>query len=381
MKIGFLIESLAVSSGGPARVAGAIASELARRGHLVSIGTLPQSTELVSLHSGITIKLLGGSIGSPFTWFHAAFGIRQLSAQVDVLFVSGIWGPVDGLSLRLARIRHIPIHTRICGMLEEYILMRHPRRKMLGRLLYLNANLRRSSSLLVNTPTEKSHVVSLGFLSPVRVIPNGVCLPGTDDRLSRRESIEKLGLFIPQSSNVLLYLSRIHPKKGLHLLLQSLSGSLSKLSDWHLVIAGDFSPDISYQKVVTDAAASSCMTDRIHFVGEVSGERKRAAFSLADMFVLPSQSEGFSNAVIEAMSWGIPVVITEGCNFPEVSEAGAGWVVLPDVDSLRSAIVEATSDLSRLRRFGSKALSLVHDNYQLSTIVDMYEELALSVCT
>jgi glycosyltransferase involved in cell wall biosynthesis len=120
------------------------------------------------------------------------------------------------------------------------------------------------------------------------------------------------------------------------------------------------------------------MAERIHFVGEVAGERKHAAFSAADLFVLPSESEGFSNAIIEAMSWGIPVIITEGCNFPEVAEAEAGWVIPAERDALRSALAEAVADDGRLRKMGANAGSLVESSYQQSHVVDLYESLALS---
>jgi glycosyltransferase involved in cell wall biosynthesis len=378
MRIGILIESMAVASGGPSRVAGVVASSLAERGHEVTIGTLPRDSELVKVDPRVRVEHVAGPIRNPLNWLRAVKGIRSLASKVDVLFVSGIWGPVDGLALRLANVRHIPVHTRICGMLEDYILKRNPERKWVGRMFYLDHNLGRSTTLIVNTKIEKEHVAALGFKTPIRVIPNGVVMPKESERLSREEALRLLGLNFPVADKVLLYLSRIHPKKGLHLLLEAAGAGLSTLQDWQIVVAGDFFQGEGYEERIRKDAAESSMADRIHFVGEVAGDRKRAAFSAADLFVLPSESEGFSNAIIEAMSWGIPVIITEGCNFPEVTEADAGWVIPAECGALRAALAEAVADDGRLRKMGANAGSLVESSYQQSHVVDLYESLALS---
>lgn len=378
MKIGFLIESMAVASGGPSRVAGVIASALAERGHEVTIGTLPRDSELVKVDPRVRVEHVAGPIRNPLNWLKAAKGIRRLASKVDVLFVSGIWGPVDGLALRLANVRHVPVHTRICGMLEDYILRRNPERKWIGRRLYLDRNLRCSTTLIVNTKIERDHVTALGFTTPIRVIPNGVVLPAESERLSPEQALQLLGLDFRTTDKVLLYLSRIHPKKGLHLLLEAATADLSKRSDWQLVVAGDFFQGEGYEEQIRKAAAESGMADRIHFVGEVAGERKRAAFSIADLFVLPSESEGFSNAIIEAMSWGIPVIVTEGCNFPEVAEARAGWVIPAECGALRDALAEALAEDGRRNTMGANAKKLVEVGYQQSHVVDLYESLATS---
>lgn len=380
MKIGFLIESMAVSSGGPARVAGSVASELAHRGHNVIVGTLPVDLEEVELHSNVQIQYLAGTVRNPLNWLKAVNGIRHLASQVDVLFVSGIWGPVDGMSLRLANVKHIPIHTRICGMLENYILDRHPFRKWLARLAYVNYNLSSSASLLVNSSSEQFQVCSLGFRTPVNILPNGVSMPSASDLVPRDRACRALGLDLSSSSKVLLYLSRIHPKKGLHDLLDAIEAPFDCYQNWHLVVAGSFYEGEHYERRIMSAVSASRHFNRIHFTGEVSGLRKNAAFSIANLFVLPSASEGFSNAVIEALSWQIPVIITLGCNFPEVGMSRAGWVVPPGSLALRDSLFEAMLDDSRLIEMGGHAKDLVQHSYLHNTVVSLYESLALSSC-
>jgi glycosyltransferase involved in cell wall biosynthesis len=376
MKIGFLIESMAVASGGPSRVAGAIASGLAERGHDVTIGTLPRSSELVKIDQRVRLEHVSGMVRNPLNWFRAARGIQRLAAKADVLFVSGIWGPVDGLARRLAGIRSIPVHTRICGMLEDYILNRHPERKWLARHLYTDSNLSRSASLIVNTPIEAEHVKALGFTTPIQVIPNGVPLPPPGEQMDRSAALATLGLPSTTDGRFVLYLSRIHPKKGLHLLLEGLEGVLASHPDWRLLVAGSFFEGENYEGRIRGMIANSRFHERIHLVGEVAGERKRAALSLGSLFVLPSESEGFSNAIIEALSWSIPAIITTGCNFPEVAENGAGWVVSPQDDSLTTALGEALQQPGKLESAAGNARALIERGYQQSHVIDLYEALA-----
>lgn len=375
MRIGLLVENMTVTAGGPSRVAGIVANGLSKRGHDVTVGTMPCDGELVALDASVRLMSVAGRVSNPRSWLQAVGGIRKLAGQVDVLFVSGVWGPVDGLALRLADIRGIPVHIRICGMLEDYILRRNPSRKWVGRTLYTDHNLTNAASLIVNTPIEASTVARLGFPTLIRVIPNGVQLPSEDSRPPREDAVRALGLPLKTSDKVLLYLSRIHPKKGLHLLLDAIETVLPAHPDWHLVVAGSFFEGEGYEDLIQTKVAASPVRSRIHFVGEVSGPRKLAALSLADLFALPSSSEGFSNAVIEAMAWSVPVLITTGCNFPEVAREGAGWVI-DSASHLAEALREAVAEPARLRERGRRARALIERDYQESHVLDLYERCA-----
>lgn len=375
MRIGLLVENMTVTAGGPSRVAGIVANGLSKRGHDVTVGTMPCDGELVALDASVRLMSVAGRVSNPRSWLQAVGGIRKLAGQVDVLFVSGVWGPVDGLALRLADIRAIPVHIRICGMLEDYILRRHPSRKWVGRTLYTDHNLTNAASLIVNTPIEAATVARLGFPTNIRVIPNGVQLPSEGSGPLREDAARILGVSLEASDKVLLYLSRIHPKKGLHLLLDTIETVLPAHPDWHLVVAGSFFEGEGYEDLIRTKVAASPVRSRIHFVGEVSGPRKLAALSLADLFALPSSSEGFSNAVLEAMAWSVPVLITTGCNFPEVAREDAGWVI-DGATQLAEALSEAVADPARLKDRGRKARALIERDYQESHVLDLYERCA-----
>lgn len=377
MKYGFLIESLSVPTGGPSRVAGVIASNLVERGHSVTIVTLQEDEALVPLDERVEIRFLAPADQIFPRLRKIILGIRGLASEVDVIVVSGIWGPVDGLALRIARIRDTPVYIRICGMLEDYILRRNAWKKQLARTLYVDANLHRAAGLLVNTEIEGQHVKALGFNTNVKVIPNGVEPSAPEENLTKATALELLNLDIPKGAKIVLYLGRIHPKKGLHAFIPAFAGCLEKLPNWNLVVAGDyFSED--YKNQIETLISEFQLQGKIHFTGEVAANRKQAAFSLADAFVLPSQSEGFSNAVVEALSWGLPVLITKGCNFPEVEECGAGKVVDYNTESLRDGLLELIEDSVDLSTYRKNARQLVKEKYLLADIVDKYESLASS---
>jgi len=376
MKVGFLIESLSVSAGGPAQALAIVSRGLVDLGVDVVIGTLPRDEKNVSIDPRVRVLNVAGYVQNPANWLHAVRGIRNLASGVDVLFVNGIWGPVDGLAIRLAGDLGVPVHTRICGMLEDYILARNPTRKWFGRLCYTDHNLENSASLIVNTHIEAKHVRALGFRAPVEIIPNGVVPPSEDARFPRKEAAQILGLPVNEQDKVLLYLGRIHPKKGLHKLLGGIKDVLSKNPQWKLVVAGDFYRGEGYEDTVRSLARESGMGDRIQFVGEVEDQKKAAVFSLADLFVLPSESEGFSNAILEAMSYGIPVLITPGCNFPEVEEHAAGWITLAEEAALRDQLNTILPNAGELTARGAAALKLIEDRYLESHVVDAYYQLA-----
>jgi len=374
MKYGFLIESMSVASGGPSRVASIVASSLVERGHSVTIATLKEDEVLVPIDERIQITYLAQANRILPEIRKIIIGIRFLAKEVDVMVVSGIWGPVDGLALRIAAISDVPVYIRVCGMLEDYILRRNAWKKRLARILYVDANLRRAAGLLVNTHIEEAHVAALGFSRNIEVIPNGVRLPSPEERLPK-EIAWKLLRFEPCSERILLYLSRIHPKKGLHVFLPSFARFLKDDPSWRLLVAGEYFSE-PYKKQIEDMIVEYQLQGKVFFTGEVAGEAKTAAFSLADAFVLPSESEGFSNAVVEALSWSLPVLITKGCNFPEVEEACAGKVAEYNTQSLLQGLRELLTDPNMLVKCSANARVLVEKKYQIKDIVDRYEALA-----
>ncbi|MGA1206089.1 MAG: glycosyltransferase, partial [Opitutales bacterium] len=164
---------------------------------------------------------------------------------------------------------------------------------------------------------------------PIIVVPNGVELP--DEDCDGRDEADKGGL------KRILFLSRIHPKKGVLDLIKAF-GDL-KPEGWELVIAGN--DDGGHRAVCEDFASHQVNADRITFTGPVSDADKWEVYRSADLFVLPSYSENFGIVIGEALGMGVPVITTTATPWERMEEKGCGWWIEPGEDSLKLALKKA----------------------------------------
>jgi poly(glycerol-phosphate) alpha-glucosyltransferase len=226
-----------------------------------------------------------------------------------------------------------PVMIAPHGMLEPWALARSAWKKRLFWWLVEGDNLARAACLHALNEAEAANFRRLGLRNPVAVVPNGVDLP------AEAPAPDELGRRFPLAAGrpVLLFLARLHPKKGLPALLDAWAALAAERAKdgWLLVVAG---PDqLGHEAEMRARSAALGLEHDVLFTGPLAGEVKAAAFAAADGFVLPSHSEGFSIAVLEAMSYGVPVVLTRQCNF-DLSRLGAGWVCEPDGGSVRGAL-------------------------------------------
>lgn len=366
-------ESIAVASGGTALEVVTIASALAQNtDHEVTVLTCSDAGPHLEVVEGVKLVRLGPKRLGP-DWWRDVRRMRDILRKTDALFVTGIWGPFDGLGLRFALPRETKYYARICGMLQPYILNRNPWKKAPARLLYVNHNLNRADGLIVNSDLEQQQVSSLGFRAPIHLIRNGVTPPGK--AASREEARASLGL--SDDDRVMLYLGRIHPKKG----LQKLLPAMRRFALGHpeqrlpkLLVAGGFF-DEAFETEIRERIAQLPDPSVVMLLGEVAGERKEALFAAADVFVLPSESEGLPNAALESMVRGLPVILTPGCNMPEVASEGAGLIVEPDEEGLARALDWISGPEQEIRAAGKRASQLVATRFSMDRVVENYDRL------
>jgi len=175
--------------------------------------------------------------------------------------------------------------------------------------------------------SEYEDIRRLGFRQPVAVIPNGIDVPDATTRKSSR-------------SRTLLFLGRVHPVKGVNLLLRAWTELQASFPDWSLRIVGPGDPGYLAE---LRALAASLAAERVDFAGPLYGQEKIRAYQAADLFVLPTHSENFGMAVAEALAAGCPVVTTKGAPWSGLVERRAGWWIDIEVESLRLALEEAMS--------------------------------------
>lgn len=272
---------------------------------------------------------------------------------------------------RHARIAQKPLVYHPHGFFDPWILRRSKLKKRAVHWLFENANFRHVAFWRALSEKERGQIQTVvGKNSEILVLPNGVHLP--PDRSTK--AIEELQSRYPRKRpNRLLFLSRIHPKKGIDLLLKAWAAlPASFRQDWEIAMFGP--NEDGYQAEMESLASDLGLADICTFYGSVSGEEKEAAFRSADLFVLPSRSEGFPMAVLEAASYGLPVVQTNECNFPELTSHDGAWEARPVIDSLKLALKQAlqTDESERLQR-GQKGKALVQRDYQWSAIAQQMD--------
>jgi glycosyltransferase involved in cell wall biosynthesis len=250
------------------------------------------------------------------------------------------------------------------GMLEPWALSRSSWKKRLFSAIVEDANLRSTACLHALCADEAANIRRLGWKRPIAVIPNGVCLEDAKLHLNDPDFDERFG--IEAGKRVLLFLSRIHPKKGLSPLLHAWKAVERQSSGWDLVIAG---PDqLGHERDMRALVVKLGIERNVRFIGPIYGGEKRAALAAAAAFVLPSYSEGFSMAVLEALSWRVPAVVTRACNF-DVSAFGGGWVTEPEAGPLSETLRDVLlSTPERLSAMGERGRAQVELKYTWPTV-------------
>jgi glycosyltransferase involved in cell wall biosynthesis len=202
---------------------------------------------------------------------------------------------------------------------------------------------------------------SIGLSNPIVVVPSGIDAP-------EEASGEEFYALHPElrGKRIVLFLGRLHEKKGLPMLLRAWSRA-ARPDEAHLVIAGPDSDDMLSQLERTRSELK--LESTVTFAGMLSGSRKWSALAAASLFVLPSYSEGFSIAVIEAMAMALPVLLTHQCHIPEVAKRKCGWAIDPEINPLEEALGEFFQLSScEASRMGERGRELVSQRYQWSVV-------------
>lgn len=371
MKVLFFITSLSLRTGGPSRSVPLLARGLAEVGLEVTLLTIRE--EDMNTHA------LAGS-GVRFIAWEPGFSRRQLEAFVvqegfDLIQGQSIWSLHYHALSRIAAKHDIPYISTPRGMLEPWSLARKSLKKRLALFLYQRRDLQQSACIFTTSELEAGHVRELGFTNPVSVIPNGVEL----DSYTCRESLAEVK---PQ----VLFLSRIHEKKGIEMLLQAWADVAPQFAGWTLLIVGNGEQD--YIGRLRNLVEDKGLRQSVRLLPPVFGQAKRRLFCESALFVLPSYSENFGMAVAEALACGVPVITTEHTpwlllNGKEASmgiqpEEPTGWCIEASPHALAAALEQALSMEAEARyELGRKGSRLAHCHLNYRTIAGRTKDLYL----
>jgi glycosyltransferase involved in cell wall biosynthesis len=270
-----------------------------------------------------------------------------------------------------ARKRGKPLVYHPQGFFDPWILRRSQGKKRIAHWLFEDKNIAhvRWWRAVSNKEAEQIRAV-VGSHAIVHVIPNGIDIDEVDalDAHEVGSSQWSVGSEVTPAwtkrkrPKRLLFLSRIHAKKGLDLLVPAWGKLTREFPDWELLIVG---PDEGgYQATVEKMIGESGCGETCWIHPAVSGTEKHALLRTADLFALPSYSEGFPMAVLEAAAHRIPVVQTDECNFPELTAAGGAWECRPELESVEKALRDAlTAEDAEHAERGLRGRDLVEKSY------------------
>jgi poly(glycerol-phosphate) alpha-glucosyltransferase len=283
------------------------------------------------------------------------------TVDADLLHLHVLWRYTSVASLRWHRQTGRPHLVTINGMLDQWAVQNARWKKRIAGWLYEHDNLREAGCLQVNTEKEYRAVREYGIDTPTCIVPNGVTLP-PDEAPSSPPWTDT----IPSDQRVLLFLGRIHPKKGIFELAtawKQLRDTAPAVTDaWSVAIVGW--DDGGHMNRLQERIEEAGLTENLFILGPMFGEDKHAAFSHADAFVLPSYSEGLPMAILEAWSYRLPVLLTPGCNLDVGLDWNAAAETRPDPDrlhaDLRSFLNRPVDDHQTMGRQGRR---LVEDQF------------------
>jgi glycosyltransferase involved in cell wall biosynthesis len=251
-------------------------------------------------------------------------------------------------------------------MLDIWSLRQRRLKKRLALALGYRRMLGEAGAIHALNAHERDTIAALGFGSRIVVIPNGVFLEEIERAAEPplfREAHPELG-----EAPYVLFLSRLHYKKGLDILGEAWARVGHAFPDHKLVVAGPRQDDTI--EVLRRRLGEEGLSGSVVEVGEVYADMKTAAFRGAECFVLPSRQEGFSVAVTEALALGVPVVISTECHFPEVTEAGAGIETSLEPEDVADALSRMLGEPTLRVESGRAGARLIRERFTWPRIAE-----------
>ena len=287
----------------------------------------------------------------------------------DGVHIHGLWEQSTAIAAKTARKLDVPYILSVHGMLEPWALANKRLKKMIYAALVERPNVQRAVCLHALTRAEARQYLRFGATSPIVVIPNGVDVPKTGDATAFIRKFPQV-----EGKRMVLFMARLHAKKGVEMLLEAWAQIASRHADAVLAIAG---PDCDgMRERLERVCVKRNMTEKVIFTGMLTGALKWSALTSAECFVLPSFSEGLSVAVLEAMGMGLPVIVTKPCNMPEVEEFRTGWQIEPNVTALTAALDEALDNPPEKNELiGRLGARLVATRYAWSTVATQMQDV------
>ncbi|MCA2708809.1 MAG: glycosyltransferase [Microcystis sp. M015S2] len=376
MKILQIVPSISLVYGGPSQMVLGLSAALAQLGQEVTIITTDSNGDTgqapLDVPLGVPVSQNGYQIYyfpcSPFRRYKFSLDLftwlANRAKDYDIAHIHALFSPVSSISALIARYRQLPYILRPLGTLDPADLQKKRQLKQIYANFLERPNLAAAAAVHFTSQQECQIAERFNIKTKDIVIPLGV-------DFFNPQALPVTGFDLPENKQIILYMSRLDPKKGLDLLLPSLERLLEKGLDFHFVLAGGNPQDRDYENRIKNQIERSILAKNTTITGFVTGEVKNSLLARADLFVLPSYYENFGIAVAEAMAAGIPVVISDRVDLhPAVAAAAAGWVTACQLEDLTNTLEAAITNPEIRQQRGKNARDLVLNQYSWSAIAE-----------
>ncbi|MBE9178232.1 glycosyltransferase [Oculatella sp. LEGE 06141] len=375
-----IVPSISLVYGGPSQMVLGLSAALADAGVEVTILTTDANGDTGQLPLDVPLDHPVWQDGyqiryfrcSPFRRYkfsrHLLSWLAHHANGFDIAHIHALFSPVSTVAATIARRQGLPYILRPLGTLDPADLRKKRYLKQGYAALLEKPNLAGAAAIHFTSLQEAQVSERFGVTTTDLVIPLGVRLPeqGKDGKAAAPLP-HRWG--IPSDRPLLLFLSRIDPKKGFDLLLPALEQLLAEGVRFHFVLAGANPQDPAYERQIGNRIQTSALAPHTTITGFVTGAAKASLLQAADVFVLPSYYENFGIAVAEAMAAGVPVVISDQVHIcGEIEQAKAGWVATCDAAALTTALRTALQNPEERQYRGLQAHTHAATHYSWEAI-------------
>lgn len=367
-----VVPGLAKASGGPSYSVPALCDELAGLGAQVSLAAMKATGDVnCPAHQDIHLHWISDDGIGMLRSLAPGRLVRALRAVIHdeharLIHSHGLWTGLNRAAIEAARESRLPFVISPRGMLSPWALGQKAWKKQTALLLYERRNLTEAGALHATSELEARELRELGLRNPIAVIPNGIELPPWREPNNGVE---------PRTA---LFLSRIHPKKGLLELVHAWATVQPK--GWRCIVAG---PDEENHRAAVEAAVrDEELEDAFTFYGPVEGAAKWELYRKADLFVLPTHSENFGLVVAEALACGIPAITTKAAPWELLEQERCGWWTEPTIDGLEAALHTATQlPQAELRAMGLRGRKAVEKRFAWPRVAAEMKQVYQWLCS
>ena len=357
MKVVHYIASIDKSAGGTTEYMRLLSKALNKdTSFIIATGISEQPINI----DGVSIKFFNGNM---LRWFSLLkeFRVFLKNEKPDVVHINGIWSPQNWGFQKAAQELKIKVVLSPHGMLESWIIQHNPLKKKVALFLFQHKAIKKVDHIHATAQMEKDSIRRLKFDNNITIIPNGIDLG---------ESVIEKEYY---GTKKMVFLSRIHPKKGIEILLEAWRNCDTK--GWTLEIAGN--GDENYISGLVESAQD---LENVHFVGALYEDEKWNFLRSADVMVLPTHSENFGIVVAEALAVGVPVITTTGTPWEDLENHKCGWWIDLSVENVQSTLVEVfNTSTDKLHRMGFNGKKLVKEKYDIKaigkTMIELYNNI------